>query len=759
MGKVGRVGLGQNQFVPFLSGELVTCELDSPDLAELKSESVAAWLKDDHAAFLLGELEVELTLNRNPDKRLSRLFRPYIWGATDVSTTVVEIQGDRTVADGQFTIGIGALKHIAKLQKLSAIETKKLLRAKRVELTFQSDKGQLKGHAHVLGSGNTITMIGDQWKKELKTNRSFLGVQPIRAKKGVWTDVQSWINLHRFLNPHLKAWIETLMQELVQQVKAGGNLSKMAFGIETPDDIEKVESFPIAYAIAAGANPMWFERMLKTILKNTVTEPVWAKSLSQRVYLPHGYKLYIASDAYTEPVITAGYGKIDYESATLWVNREDYAQWIGRRLGGCDSDDMVWVLPFTEAHTNKQKLLAWRSPNQFGEYILLDTEIGEENLPVMDSTLLPPVIEAQTISYGQLPKPDQSELSFEKRAEKILENKGVLGRYINLLMAYTSMNWAVPSQLPARLEDVIDASVKTFAPLDPVKDWCDQFYKSQKAKPIPYSLRERNTNCKPEATQFDEILSHQREQIAWAEVEVEKLYPGCMPPAVLFENLDPENFGIGYTAWRAYNRKAHFVLEQYNFELEMNPEAELNWQPCIDAFNAEIQKATNLKEAVRSALVAPYIFQEKDGKRIEGAAWVCAGEICVEILKDYDLIGSLEWIADRPIMVYPAEKADETQAKVTRVAAPWFNLYKAETGFEGTMGEIDPALRQSYKEKVASTLPTNSSIRLEDGWCVLQWEVPAKCPVKKGWEAPAGEFLIVDITPFEEDYIVIFRET
>ncbi|MBK8989947.1 MAG: hypothetical protein IPM39_28455 [Chloroflexi bacterium] len=46
-------------------------------------------------------------------------------------------------------------------------------------------------------------------------------------------------------------------------------------------------------------------------------------------------------------------------------------------LGGCDGDDAVWVFPFADVSDSAdgnqplQKMLIWRSPNQLGEYVVL----------------------------------------------------------------------------------------------------------------------------------------------------------------------------------------------------------------------------------------------------------------------------------------------------------------------------------------------------------------------------------------------------
>jgi hypothetical protein len=77
-------------------------------------------------------------------------------------------------------------------------------------------------------------------------------------------------------------------------------------------------------------------------------------------------------------------------------------------LGGCDGDDALWVLPFTDYDRDK-KVLAWRSPNQLGEYVQLRPTERSHAIawaipggraiayPKMNSRLLPPRIDS--VSY------------------------------------------------------------------------------------------------------------------------------------------------------------------------------------------------------------------------------------------------------------------------------------------------------------------------------------------------------------------------
>jgi hypothetical protein len=54
---------------------------------------------------------------------------------------------------------------------------------------------------------------------------------------------------------------------------------------------------------------------------------------------------------------------------TRFSKMEDGKEGIAGILGGADHDDALWLHNFTD-HDGERKVLAWRSPNQAGEYIL-----------------------------------------------------------------------------------------------------------------------------------------------------------------------------------------------------------------------------------------------------------------------------------------------------------------------------------------------------------------------------------------------------
>src|SRR5690606_20724898 len=83
-----------------------------------------------------------------------------------------------------------------------------------------------------------------------------------------------------------------------------------------------------------------------------------------------GGRYYIFPSAVGGQEVPAGHIELDPATATAWVNGGDWLDYIVDVLGGCDGDDALWVFPFTDSDGEK-KVLAWRSPNQLGEYVVL----------------------------------------------------------------------------------------------------------------------------------------------------------------------------------------------------------------------------------------------------------------------------------------------------------------------------------------------------------------------------------------------------
>jgi len=163
----------------------------------------------------------------------------------------------------------------------------------------------------------------------------------------------------------------------------------------------------------------------------------------------------------------------------------DHPMGIRDILGGADQDDALWVHGFTD-HDGERKVLAWRSPNNTGEYVVLQpsatsnpmlwhTPTGDTiSYPTSDSRQLIPRIDQlksqQRTTYEDLAQdPLPGELGqgqpyhpdlMEQVNQRTLENEGILGSYCNYTLGYKGATSGVPSHLPDTLERVIDNDVK-----------------------------------------------------------------------------------------------------------------------------------------------------------------------------------------------------------------------------------------------------------------------------------------------------------
>ncbi|MCK5921450.1 MAG: hypothetical protein KAG66_10955, partial [Methylococcales bacterium] len=156
------------------------------------------------------------------------------------------------------------------------------------------------------------------------------------------------------------------------------------------------------------------------------------------------------------------------------------------------NDDALWLHPFTD-HDGKKQVLAWRSPNQVGEYVILQPTPdsadliwqrvdGEETTyATRDSRKLPARIDKIAVAYLNLVETEAntglgkgqpySPAMMETVVDRALANKGALGMTCNSLMLHKALFGNLPDHPPAPLEEIIDGAVKTGADLSQVVLW------------------------------------------------------------------------------------------------------------------------------------------------------------------------------------------------------------------------------------------------------------------------------------------------
>jgi hypothetical protein len=316
--------------------------------------------------------------------------------------------------------------------------------------------------------------------------------------------------------------------------------------------------------------------------------------------------------------VPRGHIHIDDRCGTAWVNDEDWlslpdspkGEGIAGILGGADNDDALWLHPFTD-YDGERKVLAWRSPNQVGEYVILKpTEnsqalpwkvISEEAVvyPEADSRQLPPRVDLSEVAYLGLVHPNSAErfsagqtYSVKEMATAVkqaIANQGALGMYCNALMLNKALYGRLPNNPPAPLEDIIDCAVKTGGDLSQVVLW--NYANSRKIleglSPIPAILHQRlsvdwldkeNRPPPPRASGVGRSEAHWLDRLeagVMAHIQMmrqkrDELEKQARPPQAVLDvgTSDPESTQLGAGLNKAYTAALRMGKGKYANVLE-----------------------------------------------------------------------------------------------------------------------------------------------------------------------------------------------
>ncbi|MBK8934865.1 MAG: hypothetical protein IPM76_21640 [Chloroflexi bacterium] len=545
-------------------------------------------------------------------KRISRLMRPHFvsgfFPPDDVTIAYMDqSQQEAKVWDGAGLMSRRMLDKLALAEDLSPSRRARLQRelahAGRVEFTVMTDAGQDKEHAIVVDDlrdddGRAVDFLLPKDTKgeiSLTNGRRFVGVNFVHGKEQMRLDVQSLINLHPFFDE--KQLHEWLGQE-GDLFAAGlnGDVVAAMRRLEAHTSLAEVESWPLREYLASGGDPRWFAGHTKSLMNRHLDRLNYQTLEKLRLPIP-GARHYVmptavAQRAGIEVAVPKGHIHLDAHRGTAWVNDADWlslpdspqGQGIAGILGGADHDDALWLHAFTD-HDGTEKILAWRSPNQVGEYIVLRptensaipewaTGSGSGRIirfPDADSRKLPPRIDHLEPAYlglvdantagglGEGAETYTVEV-MDTAVNRALANKGALGMYCNSLMLNKALFDGLPEQPPAPLEDIIDSAVKTGADLSQVVAW--NYANSREildsGTPIPAVLHkrlslDRTAEERPPRPRFstDHWLD---ETVAGIEGHIEKMTAvrdemaaAAKPPLALLEAAfaEPETIIIG----------------------------------------------------------------------------------------------------------------------------------------------------------------------------------------------------------------------
>ena len=477
-------------------------------------------------------------------KRLSRLMRPHFvsgfFSPDEVRVAyMTQTSQEAKVWDGAGLISRRMLRRMVLSPGLPAAKRERLeaeLRhARRVEFTLMMERGQDKGHAIVADdlrdeAGRPVDFLLPQDTKRevrLTNDQTFVGLSFVHGHNHMRLDIQSLINLHPFFyEEQLLDWLREEGDLFVQAVETG-QVAEVMGRIDRHTTLAEVQAWPLREYLASGGQPMWFRSHVKGLLNQHLRRLNHATLGKMRLPIPGG-RHYVMPASVGQRAgiprlnVPRGHIHIDPDSGTAWVNDEDWLALPDSRtgvgiagiLGGADNDDALWLHPFTD-HDGARKVLAWRSPNQVGEYVILQptadshplpwpTAAGEASLyPLADSRQLPPRVDWTETAYLGLVDPQTAGNPGEGAAYSVavmdaaiaraLANQGALGMYCNALMLNKALYGRLPDHPPAPLEEIIDSAVKTGADLSRVvsSNYANSRQILESRIPIPAILHQR----------------------------------------------------------------------------------------------------------------------------------------------------------------------------------------------------------------------------------------------------------------------------
>ncbi|MEZ4641740.1 MAG: hypothetical protein R3E31_03185 [Chloroflexota bacterium] len=558
-------------------------------------------------------------------KRISRLMRPhFVSGFFDRNQVRVaymtQTNEEAKVWDGAGLISRQMLSKLALSADLTPARRARLGRelahAGRVEFTLMSERGQDKGHAIVVDDlrdddGRPLDFLLPQDTKgeiRLTGEQRFVGINFVHGKEQMRLDVQSLINLHPFFDEsQLQEWLAEEGQLFVAGLN--GDVVATLRRLDWQTRQAEVESWPLREYLVSGGDPRWFAGHTRSLMNRHLQRLNHQTLAKLRLPIP-GSRHYVmpaavARRAGIEVTVPRGHIHLDAGRGTAWVNDADWLSLpdspkgvgIAAILGGADHDDALWLHPFTD-HDGTEQVLAWRSPNQVGEYVLLrptpDADIPVwvdpngrlAHFPAADSRRLPPridylqpdylgVVDANTAGGLGEDAPGYNVDVMDTAVQRALANKGALGMYCNSLMLNKAVHGGLPAQPPAPLEEIIDSAVKTGADLSQVVAWNYANSRDLLAQrvPIPAVLHgrlsidrraeERPPRPRPsEGHWLDRAVGGIRGHIYAMQMTREALAAAAKPPLVLLQAAfaDPESIATGAGLNQAFAAALHEPL-------------------------------------------------------------------------------------------------------------------------------------------------------------------------------------------------------
>ena len=743
------------------------------------AEPTLRWVKDDKVLDLLvpgmdtktflSRAGLRLSMHKGGyvlSKRLSRVMRPFRYGRffdeAEVTIDYNELLNEK-LWDGSGQVSRGFIQRLADSLDLDERHRRELLHTNRFEVTTLHAGGQDKGHVLVVDDLAVDFMFpAGSVKQELALTdgRIFIGLQPIHSEDQMCLDIQSLINLYPFFQPeHLLAWAgkeSALFLEGIRNGRLASILNRL-YDADSVSDLDSLSDWYVGEYIASGGSLMWFAGMVKAVARQHLKR-LGSRASKLRCPAPGG-RYYLFPAAVGNRQVPEGQIELDPSCATAWVNDQDWLNTIVDVLGGCDGDDAVWVMPFSDvSDAGRRKMLIWRSPNQLGEYIVLQPTgashviawdvPGNQQItyPKMQSRLLPNRIDSISYQYGLLEEASdrhRTNVSYSTTAmtstiQQAAVNQGVLGGFCNVAMLCKAIYGRLPNQLPATLEAVIDGSVKTGLDLTPVRQWNQMAISrmvqhgqtnATRAMPVvlidrlPTWLREEATAATSSRTKThwldglaNALETHQAQY--WADVEA--LATEACPPVTLFDQ-GGSWLHLGKELRRAYSQVMRQALPDEVDTAEVDEplvrqatfaaarqasETYLKQWPVekrpfvlLGAAAYLYAQGPQAGEPVRDALIWQ-LGTERDGA--ESGREPGLAQQMLQALRQIGLLGEPVWTTVGAVLHYADEPQRHAAGVPVRLNGVWLNWLNA-TGKRpyARMADVPPVERTQAKARIA----------------------------------------------------------
>ena len=680
-------------------------------------------------------------------KRFSRLIHPYrYWGFFEPDEVKIVHCADW---DANLWDGCGRVSkrfvHNQLLPRLADLPEEKrrkydreLRHTGRFEITVMHAGGQEKGDCIVfdeLPDGADFMFPAGSAKSEFaQDGLIFVGLAAARhAKDGMRFDPQSLINLYPFIQPAMllewAKWESQLFLEALEKGEVGRVYSRLAADEES---LAKLSNWHVAEYMASGGDARWFAAITRELGKQHAARIEHKTSGKLRFPAPGG-RYYIMPAVVGQKEVPLGHIELDHHNATAWVNDHDWLSYLVELLGGCDGDDALWVLPFTDWDGSRQ-ILAWRSPNQLGEYVILKPTANchqiKWSLPggrfvsyvPMDSRLLPPRIDRVPYVYAELAElstssdgdDNYSVAAMESSIQLAIGNQGTLGGFCNMQMISKALYGRLPLQLPATLETIIDGSVKKFIDLQPVKEWVAHAALAivRSGKAVPECLIERLKPLLPKKERqrvqrsshhwLDELMNGIHAHQEAYQIALEEVASRASPPVQLFQAIE--------AAWKPFGKA---FRQRYADVLRTGGSQEQARQACQAFLTCVPAPARTSVLLAAAAYCYTLGKQDDDAHFSDNCVWQLGSKRpaygrepgiandFIRALRQIGLLGEPVWTTEGAVVAY-RESVCYSGVPVT-FNGTWYNWLKSVSPHTPTnMGLIPKEIRNQAKGIIAN---------------------------------------------------------